>query len=223
MFGHFANDIHTLWQDGGIQKAFTLKSQFAIQDSAAHFFHKLDEVSQLDYMPTEMDILNCRYKTSGLQHIDFTYKKQPFHMIDVGGQRSERRQWIHAFDNVTALLFVISLNEYDEVLQEDKTTNRMHESLQLFREIINLKYFSQTPIIIFFNKEDLFNEKIQTVDLNVCFPEYKGGRDKDAAVQFITKKFAQADMNKDRYHFTFVTTATNTENVCAFVVVGTYL
>ena len=41
-------------------------------------------------------------------------------MFDVGGQRSERKKWIHCFENVTALLFVVAISGYDQCLVEDK-------------------------------------------------------------------------------------------------------
>ena len=43
-------------------------------------------------------------------------------MYDVGGQRSERRKWIHLFDNVTAILFTVALSDYDMTLVEDNDT-----------------------------------------------------------------------------------------------------
>lgn len=49
----------------------------------------------------------------------------------------------------------------------------MHESLTLFGEIINNRWFQNTSIILFLNKKDLFQNKIKKVDLRVCFPEYK--------------------------------------------------
>lgn len=39
-------------------------------------------------------------------------------MVDVGGQRSERRKWIHCFENVTSIMFLVALSEYDQVLVE---------------------------------------------------------------------------------------------------------
>jgi hypothetical protein len=39
-------------------------------------------------------------------------------MVDVGGQRSERRKWIHCFENVTSIIFLVALAEYDQILFE---------------------------------------------------------------------------------------------------------
>jgi hypothetical protein len=35
-------------------------------------------------------------------------------LVDVGGQRNERKKWIHCFEKVTAIVFVVSLNEFDQ-------------------------------------------------------------------------------------------------------------
>ena len=79
-----------------------------------------------------------------------------FRIFDVGGQRNERRKWIHAFDNVNAVVFVAAMSEYDQVLFEDETQNRMEEALQLFDQIINSKWFKTTSMILILNKKDLF-------------------------------------------------------------------
>ena len=39
-------------------------------------------------------------------------------MVDVGGQRSERRKWIHCFENVTSVMFLAAVSEYDQTLHE---------------------------------------------------------------------------------------------------------
>lgn len=52
--------------------------------------------------------------------------------------------------------------------------NRMHESLKLFDSICNNKWFTDTSIILFLNKKDIFEEKIRKSPLTICFPEYTG-------------------------------------------------
>ena len=84
-------------------------------------------------------------------------------MVDVGGQRNERKKWIHCFEGVTAVIFVAAISEYDQVLYEDGQTNRMVEALKLFEETCGLKWFVDTSFILFLNKRDLFDEKIKRV------------------------------------------------------------
>ena len=100
-------------------------------------------------------------------------------MFDVGGQRSERKKWIHCFEGVTAIIFCVALSGYDLVLAEDEEMNRMMESMKLFDSICNNKWFVDTSIILFLNKKDLFAEKIRMSPLSVCFPEYKGMKSRD--------------------------------------------
>lgn len=47
--------------------------------------------------------------------------------------RSERKKWIHCFENVSAILFCAGISEFDQVLYEDNRTNRIHEALNLVR------------------------------------------------------------------------------------------
>ena len=55
-------------------------------------------------------------------------------MVDVGGQRSERRKWIHCFENVTSIMFLAALSEYDQVLVEsdNEVINNFNLYLSLY-------------------------------------------------------------------------------------------
>jgi len=112
-------------------------------------------------------------------------------VVDVGGQRSERKKWIHCFDNVTAVLFCVALSEYDQKLFEDQSVNRMMEALSIFEQTCQTKWFTNASIILFLNKHDLFKEKIAKKDLKCCFPEYNGGCNDEAGVKFIKEKFLE--------------------------------
>ncbi len=109
------------------------------------------------------------------------------------------------------MLFCASLSEYDQKLEEDNTTNRMHESLRVFQDICNSKWFNNTAIILFLNKRDVFEEKIKRVDLNpICFTEYTGGKHYEKGVAFIRTKFVEASQNKQKPIYCHITMATGT-------------
>lgn len=63
-----------------------------------------------------------RIKTTGIVEVNFIIQNVNFRVFDVGGQRSERKKWIHCFEDVNAIIFVTAVSEYDEVLFEDETT-----------------------------------------------------------------------------------------------------
>ena len=85
-----------------------------------------------DYEPTTMDILNSRSRTSGIVEDHFIIKGVEFVILDVGGQRNERKKWMHCFEDMNAVIFVAALSEFDQNLFEDETQNRMVEALTLF-------------------------------------------------------------------------------------------
>jgi hypothetical protein len=59
-------------------------------------------------------------------------------------------------------------------LREDPNVNRMHESLNLFKNIINNEFLKDKTIILLLNNVDLFRNKIERIDLKLCFPDYAG-------------------------------------------------
>lgn len=149
----------------------------------------------------------------GIVDINFTVDSIKFKMVDVGGQRSERRKWIHCFQDVTAVIFFAALSEYDMKIIEDEVTNRMHESLKLFDEVCNSEFFRETAMILFLNKDDLFKEKIVRVNLNVCFEDYIGPLDYKEGIKFISSKFIAVNQNSLKNIYIHVTCATDTECV----------
>uniref|UniRef100_A0A914W0R5 Uncharacterized protein n=1 Tax=Plectus sambesii TaxID=2011161 RepID=A0A914W0R5_9BILA len=167
--------IMTLWADKGVRKAYTRRSEYQLNDSAKYFLDSTARVHEPGYRPTDQDILYSRVATTGVVEVKFKIKELDFRVFDVGGQRSERRKWIHCFDNVDAIIFITAISEYDQVLFEDETTNRMIESMQLFSSICNSSWFLATSMILFLNKKDLFAEKIQRVNITTAFPDYDDG------------------------------------------------
>ncbi|KAH3766322.1 G-protein subunit alpha 1 [Pelomyxa schiedti] len=207
--------IKTLWTDPGIRAAYERRNEFQLFDCAAYFFENIDRISQPAYVPSVDDVLASRVKTSGVNEIDFVYRNTRFRVVDVGGQRSERKKWMNCFDDVTAVVFVIALSEYDLKLYEDGVTNRMTESLRLFKETTNNKWFGSTPFLLFLNKSDLFQKKILKSPLEATFPDYNGGPNWETAANFIRDKFFSLVENQKKPLYAHITCATDTKSVTA--------
>lgn len=140
-------------------------------------------------------------------------------MIDVGGQRPERRKWIETFDNVTTLIFCVAISEYDHMLREEPRQNRLLESFQLWESVINSKWFQRSSVVLFLNKKDIFRQKLRTNPLQRYFPEYRPlemvateETTYEHAAEFIKNKFLA--MNYGRVQiYPYLTCATDTKNI----------
>jgi GTPase SAR1 family protein len=208
-----AQVIQLLWNDPAIKAAYLQDAaKLQLCSSAQYFLDALERVVQSDYIPSDQDILHARRATTGIQTISFTVEDVPFKCVDVGGQRSERRKWLHVFDDVSAVLFCVALDEYNMRLLEDVNVWRMHESLKLFGEIVNSSHLSKSGMILFLNKKDLFAQKIKQVDLLDVFPNYKGGKNYEPAINYIQDQFIQEAKEPGRV-YVHVTVATDTENI----------
>jgi len=206
-----------LWKDPKIQETANdpnAKLSLVLLDSAPYWYKHIDRILTPDYQPTVKDIIKSRTKTTGIQDIVFEIDGYKFKLTDVGGQRSERKKWISCFQNLTAILFVVALSEYDQTLHEDSGTNRMSESIKLFKGIVGNDALHHVAMVLFLNKEDLFSEKIKRSDLRNCFPDYTGeAGDKDAAFQYIQNQFISLNSNPNRKIYTQVTVATDIDNI----------
>lgn len=202
---------------------------------ARSYFDRITAIAAAAYVPSPDDVLRSRVRTSGIieESYDiggvramrahrFTEQRTlhdgchclaprpcclqvEFVIYDVGGQRNERKKWIHCFDSVTAVIFVASLSEYDQVLFEDASVNRMAEAITLFAEICNSKWFEHSSMILFLNKRDLFEKKIRTIDLRheggdgmpPRFLDYTGGCNYENARKYITARFEEQNRRTD--------------------------
>jgi GTPase SAR1 family protein len=211
-----AVSIKELWKDSGVQDCFLRAYEYQLNDSAPYFFKSIDRILSPSYVPSEQDVLRSRVVTTGIIETTFRVNKLIYRMVDVGGQRSERRKWIQCFDDVRAVLFICALSGYDMTLFEDNKTNRLEESLNLFHAICNNKFFTKTSMILFLNKVDLFRDKINDSDrqLRLFFPQYTGpDKDVDAAGKFIKQQFESRNMNRGKIIYVHFTTATDTGNI----------
>ncbi|KAJ6437957.1 guanine nucleotide-binding protein alpha-2 subunit [Purpureocillium lavendulum] len=207
--------IMVLWQDSGIKAAFSKGCEYALHDNLTYFMSNLSRVWAEDYVPNDLDILCARLKTTGITECRFALGTLTYHIIDVGGQRSERKKWIHCFENVQCVLFMVAISGYDQCLVEDKDANQMNEALMLFESIVNSRWFTKSALILFLNKMDMFKAKLPRRPITEHgFTDYRGApADYKAAANYFLDKFRAQSRNPDKEIYGHFTNATDTDLV----------
>ncbi|XP_065355975.1 guanine nucleotide-binding protein G(q) subunit alpha-like [Calliphora vicina] len=205
---HYLTAIKELWNDKGIQNCYMRRNEYQLHDSTKYYMNEIDHIALTDYMPTDQDILRAHIPSTGLSDYRFKVNNRYFRMIGMAGLRSEPRKWLSCFEHVDTIIFFVAISEYDQVLEEHGQSNRLKESLDIFKTITNT--LNNTPIILFLNKVDLFEEKIMYSHLDAVFPQFKGPRcDSNAALQFISDMFLEVRPQT----FIYRTCATDTDNM----------
>ncbi|EDN08496.1 guanine nucleotide-binding protein alpha-2 subunit [Histoplasma mississippiense (nom. inval.)] len=195
----------------GVQKAVSRGHEFALHDNLQYYFKSLERVFAPGWLPNNQDMLHSRLRTTGITETLFELGQINFRMMDVGGQRSERKKWIHCFEGVQCLLFMVAMSGYDQCLVEDQNANQMHEAMMLFESLVNGEWFKRKPVILFLNKIDLFKEKIAISPVSKHFPDYQGPEGSfEPAVKFFAQRFRGITRVPEREIYIHQTNATDT-------------
>ncbi|KAF1769201.1 hypothetical protein GCK72_001015 [Caenorhabditis remanei] len=215
------------WKSEQIQEVYKRRYEFELMDSTKYYLENLERISNENYLPNEEDIVHSRKATVSINSIVFEYTGVSLLMIDVGGQRSERKKWLHLFDDAKVVLFVIDLTGYAKKSEESRTELSrfpllfrdigkdafdMKVALKIFNDISASPALASAVFLLFFNKVDLFKELLPQVRLQPCFSKFEEENDYDSTSKFICEKFTRAAKSKKSV-FPHFTTATNTENI----------
>lgn len=206
--------IKQLWaRDLGIVKCFQQAHKFQLESSAEYHFENVDKFKDPNHRCLNQDILMGRIKTTGITENVFEVKGTKLKVLDAGGQRSERKKWLHCFQDIDAVMFVFAVLEYDQTLYEDNRVNRMHESFALFNALCNSRWFIKTPFILILNKVDLLQKKLPRSNIKDYFPEYTGDSlNVDQVLDFLKDKILSLDRTKKPI-YVHRTCATDTETM----------
>ncbi|GMI05931.1 hypothetical protein TrLO_g5623 [Triparma laevis f. longispina] len=224
---------NTIWNNGEIKKAFKLSiietsSKDAMNANDDYFLGQIDTVCDPAYSPSDNDLLMMRRSTSGAHSLDFAFDPIQFKMpgklsywtlTDVGGQIHERATWYEEFNDLDGLIFVLSLPDFDQTSQDNRSANKLVEDgVNLMLQVMRADNLQGVPVCVLLNKKDLFIRKIAanpTVGIKEVFPEYEGKTNSHGeSIQFIQNFIDQEISKETNVSKTFyVTTATDTEIV----------
>ncbi|GAA5897770.1 guanine nucleotide-binding protein subunit alpha [Sporobolomyces salmoneus] len=208
-----ARALSQVWAFEGAKEAVEVSHEFQLNDSASYYFDNIPRLAQPGYLPSDQDILRSRVKSVGIAETVLDVGGRKLRLVDVGGQRSERRKWQGVFEDVEVLLFLISISEYNQVLYEDETVSRFSEATTLWSSIANSRWFSRTNVILFLNKIDLFQQKLPVYPLSDYVTEYKGPNDYHSTSSYLVKSFGSLYTNPAKELIVHLTCATDAAQV----------
>lgn len=213
-FHVYVEALTSLHKDAGVQATFKRSNEFQLGDSVPYFMKHLERVGALGYIPSKEDVLNARKATRGIQEYVIDIKGVPFRFVDVGGQRSQRQKWFQCFDEVTSILFLVSSSAFDQTILEDRVTNRLVESVNIFDTIVNNRCFRSVSVILFFNKTDLLIDKIKTKNIGDYFTDFQGDGHRLEDVQgYMVSMFNHVRHDTTLELYRHFTTAIDTRNI----------
>ncbi|KAK1885301.1 Guanine nucleotide-binding protein G(olf) subunit alpha [Dissostichus eleginoides] len=220
----FFEHTQNLWEDEGVKACFERANEYQLIDCAQYFLNRLDPVRRTDYTPTDQDLLRCRVLTSGIIETRFQVDKlSPAHLSTCTNQLSPAHLStctnqlspapLSACTNQLSpaqppqnksIIFVAASSSYNMVIREDNSTNRLRESLDLFRSIWTNRFLKTISVILFLNKQDVLADKILAgkSKLEDYFPEYT-----------TYQRISTASGDAKHYCYPHFTCAIDTENI----------
>ncbi|KLO10580.1 G-alpha-domain-containing protein [Schizopora paradoxa] len=215
-------DMIKLWANADIRQLLRAQ-KLRLEEMPGFFLDSLERITNLQYLPSDDDILKARLKTLGVTEYRFTMKaghaiSHHWRVYDVGGQRSLVRDccipaWVPFFDDMNAIIFLAPISCFDQVLMEDHSVNRLEDSVLLWKNIVSNQLLAKTNLVLFLNKCDVLRAKLQSgIQLGKYVISY-GDRPNDFqhASDYLRRKFYNIHQENSPHprsfycHFTSVT------------------
>ncbi|KAI0341384.1 G-alpha-domain-containing protein [Trametopsis cervina] len=220
-------DMLALWKDGTVRDILR-KRKVRLEESPGFYLDDLPRLTALNYTPSDEDVFKARLKTVGVCEHKFEMEAgfesgTEWRIIDVGGSRSQRPTWVPFFDD--AIIFLAPISAFDQTLVEDKSVNRLEDSVMLWKAVCSNKLLAKVELILFMNKCDILDQKLRAGVRLARYLRSFGDRPNDLenAQKFFRSRFSHIHREHSpqprKFHgyFTSVTDTSTTSGILASV------
>lgn len=221
-------DMMALWNDEGVRDVLR-RRKIRLEEGSGFFLDDLERLTSLKYMPTDDDVLKARLKTVGVSEYKFEMEATAgrdsgteWRIVDVGGSRSQRPTWAPFFDDVDAIIFLAPISGFDQVLSEDRTVNRLEDSVLLWKAVCSNKLLANVDLVLFLNKCDILEKKLKSgIQVSRYIRSY-GDRenDLDSVSKYLRSKFSAIHREyspNPRKFYAFCTSVTDTASTAGII------
>ncbi|KAJ7034525.1 guanine nucleotide binding protein, alpha subunit [Mycena alexandri] len=210
--------MHALWADPGVREVLR-RRKVRVEEGPGFFLDDLERVTGPNYLPTDDDVLRARLKTVGVSEYTFEMEVSmgretgtEWRIVDVGGSRTT---WVPFFDDVDAIIFLAPIAGFDQVLAEDKTVNRLEDSVLLWKAVCSNKLLAGVDLVLFLNKCDILEKKLEGGVRLVRYVRSYADRENtfEAVSQYLRSKFSAIHREyspNPRKFYAFLTSVTDT-------------
>ncbi|KAF9484836.1 G-alpha-domain-containing protein [Pholiota conissans] len=221
-------DMIQLWGDENVRDVLR-RRKIRLEEGSGFFLDDLERVTALRYMPTDDDVLKARLKTVGVSEYKFEMEISAgrdsgteWRIVDVGGSRSQRPTWAPFFDDVDAIIFLAPISGFDQVLSEDRTVNRLEDSVLLWKAVCSSKLLANVDLVLFLNKCDLLEKKLNSGIRLAKYVRSYGDRpnDLDSVSKYLRGKFSAIHREyspNPRKFYAFCTSVTDTATTAGII------
>ncbi|KAH8799253.1 G-alpha-domain-containing protein [Flagelloscypha sp. PMI_526] len=221
-------EMKALWNCQEVRDILERK-KVRVWEEPGFFLNDLDRVASMRYMPTDEDVLRARLKTVGVAEYKFEMEASAgrdsateWRIVDVGGSRMQRPTWVPFFEDVDAIIFLAPISGFDQVLPEDKTVNRLEDSVLLWKALCSNKLLANVDLVLFLNKCDILEMKLNSGVHLVKYLKSYGDRpnDLDNVSKYLRSKFSAIQREyspQPRKFYVWCTSVTDTATTAGII------
>ncbi|KAK3622342.1 Guanine nucleotide-binding protein alpha-2 subunit [Elasticomyces elasticus] len=183
--------VAKLCQEANVHKILESQEEIVLPRFAAYFLIAAERMTTVDYLPTEADVQRITSGRSGIYEETFAGPYNEQTQVTVLGHLAQMpRNMLQSFPhNITSIVFLADLAEYDTSDFENAYRNRLLESLLLFEAITGSGWPYHITILVLLTNLDNFKRKLISKPLEHYFHDYTGGTDPNRAVEYVSKRF----------------------------------
>lgn len=107
--------LRNLWQDPAVKKAARREREHDLSETAVYYLESIDRLTVKEYVPTDEDILRCQSRTTGIEETRFAVGQIVYRIFDPRRMKGDGRKWWSCFEGIPAIVFCVSLTDYDQL------------------------------------------------------------------------------------------------------------
>ncbi|KAK6839426.1 guanine nucleotide-binding protein alpha subunit [Apiospora arundinis] len=189
----FVEGVYRVWGDPAFG-AFLGDHGILLEEEDHELIRNLAAAMSLCSFPREGELLARESNKSYVGFREITYDASDYsvHLIGISSG-AWRKKWTHLYEDMTGVVFIASLLDYDKRLMEDDNSTLLIHNMTVFNSVCNLKHAADRPILLVLSNCWAFKARVRVSPLSASYPIYDGSNDPQEAMNYLVNNFKDLD------------------------------